>query len=379
MQLYIGLMSGTSMDAIDAALVDFSATSLQILAYRQTPLSDSVRELLGTIAGESAAALTSVARADVLLGREFAAAANSLLADADIAAADVVALGSHGQTVFHHADTVDPFTVQLGDPNLIATLTGIRTVADFRRKDLAVGGEGAPLAPVLHEHLFGDTQHDRGILNIGGIANLTILPGDGRSPTRGFDTGPGNALLDDWSQRHLRQRFDKDGKWAEGGTTSSVLLSLLLDDPYVAREPPKSTGREYYNLEWLDSVLAKHATAVDPQDVQATLVGFTCESVARQINIHVAGCKELLVCGGGVHNPTLMRGLGERLPALTVESTAAYGLDPDAVEAVRLCLVGQTQIGQVTGQPAIGYRRLKRRRFRRGLRTTVNRDLDVGS
>ncbi len=349
MHLYIGLMSGTSMDAIDAALVDFSVTPLNLIAFRQFPLADATRELLGSIASTPMAPIKELARADVFLGREFAAAATALHTQAGIDSADIRAIGSHGQTMLHHAQPPDPFTVQIADPNLIASHTGIRTVADFRRKDIAVGGQGAPLAPAFHEHVFGGTPGVRAILNIGGIANLTILSNDQNVPTTGFDTGPGNALLDDWAQRHRQQPFDTDGAWAAGGSVDATLLTALLADPYVARAPPKSTGREYYNLRWLDAILATQRASVSTQDVQASLTAFTCKSIANQLRTRATNCRELLVCGGGVHNRTIMRQLSELLPGITVDSTVAFGLDPDAVEAVAFAWLAKRRLEGLPG------------------------------
>ncbi|NLO81436.1 MAG: anhydro-N-acetylmuramic acid kinase [Xanthomonadaceae bacterium] len=322
--LFIGLMSGTSADAIDAALLRFQPR-LHVLATRSTPLSAKVQQRILAIHADSP--LRAVAELDILLGRLFAQAALELLAAAGVRPEDVTAIGSHGQTVWHAPDGTVPFTLQLGDPNVIAELTGITTVADFRRRDVAAGGQGAPLVPAFHREIFAGAG-DCCVLNLGGIANITVLAGDA---TLGFDVGPANTLLDGWIRQHLGRRFDADGAWAASGAVLPELLEALLEDPYFARPPPKSTGPEHFSLAWLERHL--HGRAYRAQDVQATLLELTARSIATAVRRHAHTARQLLVCGGGVHNRALMTRLQDLLAPLPVRSTAELGVDPDFVEA----------------------------------------------
>jgi anhydro-N-acetylmuramic acid kinase len=255
-RLYLGLMSGTSMDAIDAALVDFDAKPLRIIAADATPFDPALKARIASLLDSAdRVALDEIGQIDVALARAFADAANELLRGAGVVAGAVSAIGSHGQTLRHRPDLPLPFTWQIGDPNTLAELTGITVVADFRRRDVAAGGQGAPLLPVFHEQVFRSDSEDRAIVNVGGIANVTIL--NRHSPVSGFDTGPGNRLLDAWTARHLGTDYDADGRWAAGGQCDPGLLATLLDEPYLRLVPPKSTGRELFNMPWLDSRLGQ--------------------------------------------------------------------------------------------------------------------------
>jgi len=328
---YIGLISGTSMDGIDAALVKFEDTSVEIIKTHEHRYPDALRDqLLSAIRDPENFMVDDIGQLDQWVGESFRDAANGLIENAGFDAAAITAIGSHGQTVRHQPDTAHPFTLQIGDPSVIATGTGIKTVADFRRMDVALGGQGAPLTPLFHEWLFSEPGSIRVVLNIGGIANVTVLPGD-TAGTTGFDTGPGNTLLDAWAERHLKQSFDKDGDWAAQGEVNTDLLARLLEDPYFAADPPKSTGFEYFNLAWLQ---AKDLTACEPADVQATLSALTAESIAAAIHHHASESANVLVCGGGVHNSDLLHRLRAALPGISVTSTESVGLDPDWVEAV---------------------------------------------
>ncbi|MDH3533179.1 MAG: anhydro-N-acetylmuramic acid kinase, partial [Gammaproteobacteria bacterium] len=270
--LFIGLISGTSMDGIDAALVEFGDASVKILQTRAHDYPATLRqELSAAIQNPERCTLDDVGSLDRAVGECFRDAAIALLADAGIAPTAVTAIGSHGQTLRHQPQAARPFSLQIGDPAVIATGTGITTVADFRRADIALGGEGAPLAPAFHEWLFGNVAAPRAVLNIGGIANITVLSAEGATTT-GFDTGPGNTLLDAWTRKHRDTPFDTDGGWAASGVVSEDLLTRLLADAYFAAAPPKSTGFEYFNLDWLGQALAD---AIDPVDVQATLCALT--------------------------------------------------------------------------------------------------------
>jgi anhydro-N-acetylmuramic acid kinase len=327
---YIGLISGTSMDGIDAVVAEFGDRSLRVIAARQHPYPPELRDRLMKASREPAAfAIDEYGTLDHWTGECFRDAALALLDDAGIERELVRAIGSHGQTVRHRPDVEHPFSIQIGDAAVIAKGTGIDCVADFRRADIALGGQGAPLVPPFHNWLFRSANTERCVLNIGGIANVTILPA-GNHPIAGFDTGPGNTLMDAWSRRHQGTSYDKSGRWAACGRRDDGLLTKMLADPYFAEAPPKSTGFEYFNEGWLDACGTDRVSAVD---VQATLCELTARSIADAINAHAPDTDELLVCGGGVHNDELMGRLAANLPAPTIDGTAEYGLDPDWVEA----------------------------------------------
>ncbi|WP_426662017.1 anhydro-N-acetylmuramic acid kinase [Rhodanobacter aciditrophus] len=349
--LYLGLISGTSADGIDAALVSFEHDRPRLLAARTHPWPDALRaRILAVAQGETALDLDAFGQLDVALGHGFADAALALLRESGTPAAAVRAIGSHGQTVRHRPFGEFPFTLQLGDPTTIAERCGIDVVADFRRADLAAGGQGAPLLPAVHAMLLAHPGHARVVLNLGGIANITVLGADGS--VIGFDTGPANGLLDAWHLRHRGEAFDRDGAFAASGKIDDALLEALLADPYFALAPPKSTGREYFHLDWL----AAHPRvgALAPADVQATLLEFTVRSVAEAIERHAPAAGDVLACGGGVHNRALMRRLGERLAPRTVSSTAAFGIDPDFLEASAFAwLARQRLLGLPGNLPAV--------------------------
>ncbi len=352
MGFYLGLMSGTSMDAIDAALVDFEVSPLRIIATSTTAFDPKLKRRIAQILdSDDGVALDEVGQVDVELARAFAEAALALVRDAGLSAGRVTAIGSHGQTLRHRPDLPTPFTWQIGDPNTLTELTGITVVADFRRRDVAAGGQGAPLLPVFHDQVFRGDDEDRVIANLGGIANVTILRRD--TTVTGFDTGPANRLLDAWISLHQGKEFDADGAWAATGQCDDTLLEQLLDEPYLSLAPPKSTGRELFNLPWLNSRLGLFSRR--PEDVQATLQQFTAATVAAVVHRHAPGAA-LYVCGGGAHNAGLLEALARLVAPNRVETTAALGLDPDYVEAVafawfaRRTLDGLTSsAGSVTG------------------------------
>ena len=268
--------------------------------------------------------------------------------------AHVAAIGSHGQTICHRPNGAFPFTLQIGDPSVIAERTGILTVADFRRGDVAAGGQGAPLLPALHAAVLADPAIPRAILNLGGIANLTLLvPGQ---EVLGFDTGPANCLLDAWAARHLGTERDNGGAWASSGTVDRDLLARCLDDPYFAAAPPKSTGREVFNLDWLD---ARVHTGIAPADVQATLLALSARTIADALRANAPATREVFACGGGVHNPALMDALRAELPGVRVDTTAALGLDPDFVEAAGFAWLAHARLaGEPGNLPSVtGARR----------------------
>jgi anhydro-N-acetylmuramic acid kinase len=330
MGIYLGLISGTSMDAIDAALVDFDAAPLRIIATSATAFaSDLKRRISALIDHADRVALDEVGQIDTELGRAFAQAALALMQSAGIDSRRVTAIGSHGQTLRHRPDLAAPFTWQIGDPNTLAERTGISVVADFRRRDVAAGGQGAPLLPVFHDLVFRSDGEDRIIANLGGIANITILKRD--SSVTGFDTGPANRLLDAWIAQHQDKEFDAKGAWAASGQVDETLLRELLDEPYLRLAPPKSTGRELFNLPWLQNKLGLFSRR--PQDVQATLQQLTAATLAAALRQYAPGAA-LYVCGGGAHNPALLNAIAALIAPNRVATTAALGLDPDFVEAV---------------------------------------------
>lgn len=340
--LYIGLISGTSADSIDAALVSFAHGMPQLLASHAHPWPPALREqVLALTQGEAALDLDAFGRLDVALGHCFAEAAQQLLELSGYSADTVRAIGSHGQTLRHRPTGEHPFTLQLGDPSVIAERCGIDVVADFRRADVAAGGQGAPLLPTVHAMLLGRPGHTRVVLNLGGIANITVLDASGR--VLGFDTGPANGLLDAWCLRHRGEAFDRDGAFAASGRVDDALLVALLDDSYFALPPPKSTGREYFHLDWL----AAHpllAASAHPADVQATLLELTARSVTRAIMQHAPDVEDVLVCGGGGHNGRLMQRLAELLAPRALCSTQRYRIDPDFLEATAFAWLARQRL-----------------------------------
>ena len=341
--LYLGLISGTSADGIDAALVRL-VPRLEVIAAHTFPYPDALRARIVALARNLAMiTLDDYGRLDVEIGACFADAALALLRKAGIEPTAVAAIGSHGQTVCHRPNGPFPFSLQIGDPTVIAERSGITTVADFRRVDVAAGGQGAPLLPALHAAVLDDAAIPRALLNLGGIANLTLLvPG---RPVLGFDTGPANCLLDAWSQRMRNTPRDEGGAWARSGRANAALLQRLLGDPYFAMPPPKSTGREVFNLDWLDARLPQGPA---PQDVQATLLQLSARSIADALRRHAPATREVYACGGGVHNAALMDALRSELPNVKLDTTAALGLDPDFIEAVGFAWLAHARLA---GEP----------------------------
>lgn len=350
--LFLGLMSGTSADGIDAALVQFPQDGGCRFVHGHThPWDPATREALIALGqGAEPTSMDALGQLDATVGITFAAAANQLLEDAGVQRAQVQAIGSHGQTIRHRPQSNPAFTWQIGDANRIAELTGITTVADFRRRDVAAGGHGAPLMPAFHLAMLGSADEDRAVLNLGGIANLSLIARDGS--IRGFDTGPANALLDGWCQRHLGHPYDADGAFAASGRVDEALLARLLAEPWFALPPPKSTGREQFHLDWVTAQLP--ADALAPADVQATLLELTAATVADALLTQLPGARRLLVCGGGVRNPQLLLRLQARLPGVVIGSSAEHGLDPDYMEAMGFAwLARETLAGRPGNLPSV--------------------------
>ena len=334
-ELYVGLISGTSTDGVDAALVDFEGSRPRLIKALNHPYPAELRARVERlITPQWRGTLTEVGQVHAALGRVFADAVLRILKEADATPAAVAAIGSHGQTVCHAPQGEDRFTLQLGDPNRIATFTGITTVADFRGKDMALGGQGAPLVPAFHATLLHSSTEDRVVVNLGGIANLTLLPADQDRPALGFDTGPANTLMDGWIGRHKHQDFDRNGSWASSGRPDTALLERLLAEPYFALPAPKSTGRELFNQAWLDGHLLAHGQHIAPQDVQATLLELTARSIATAVESCELPPGRLIACGGGTHNAALMDRLGELLAPCPVQTTDEFGIPADWMEAM---------------------------------------------
>lgn len=354
-QIFIGLMSGTSLDGIDAALVRFDLEAGRevpvLLGSNYQPYPSALRNRLKAFCFAESVSMAEYGTLDALMGELFAEAANVLIESSGMDRRLIRAIGSHGQTVYHKPEGEHPFSIQIGDPNRIAELTGITTLADFRRRDLAAGGQGAPLTPAFHQAVFGSGCEHRVVVNIGGIANLTCLPVDSARNVTGFDSGPGNTLLDFWVQQHLDQAYDRNGEWGAKGQGSEALVNELLADPYFARPAPKSTGQEYFSARWLLSHLERHE--VSAVDVQATLLELTARSITDALQAAMPDAGQVLLCGGGVHNLALVERIRHRMKCKVV-TTAHYGVDPDWVEAMAFAwLARQTLAGLPGNLPSV--------------------------
>lgn len=354
-------MSGTSLDGVDGVLVDFSQEKPVIVIAKSSKFAPDFIKSLIALQQPGNNELHRAALAGNALARVYAQVVHALLADSGVAAREVRAIGAHGQTVRHRPCEFDGdatrgvpatgYTLQLNNPALLAELTGIDVVADFRSRDVAAGGQGAPLVPAFHQAMFDQAGRAIGVLNLGGIANLSVLAGDGS--VGGFDCGPANSLIDLWCQQHTGQPFDKDGAWAASGVPLPLLLSHLLAEPYLTKAPPKSTGRDLFNTAWLTAQLQPFASAA-PEDVQATLTEFTARICANDLHLHGCGAKTLIVCGGGAYNTYLLQRLQAALPGVAVESSALHGLAPLEVEATAFAwLARQTLLRQPGNLPSV--------------------------
>ena len=355
-QLYIGLLSGTSVDGIDCALVDLNTDKPQLVAAKTFAIHADLRQLVLALCSDRIHSLVDLGRVNIALGREFGAAVNSLLDQAGIQGSDIIAIGSHGQTIRHEPEGEFPFSMQIGDPNTIAEMTGITTVADLRGRDVAAGGQGAPLAPLLHRVVFASSSVNRAIINIGGISNLTWLPAAGT--VQAFDIGPGNVLMDHWIYRNRQSEYDSNGQWANSGQVDKALLDTLLTDDYFALSPPKSTGRERFNGPWLESKLSCLDREVQPENVQATLLQLTATTIARELNTRFTP-SEAYICGGGVHNGALLHALQQAAANCSVCSTRSLGIDPDWVEAMAFAWMAKAAMenSSVDSRPFTGANR----------------------
>ncbi len=351
-EVYVGLMSGTSLDGIDVAIVDFGNSPPRLIYGHTTPYPDSVRQRLRNLCQSPSTTLDLLYGLDAELGELYAQAVNQALELASLDTAGVAALGCHGQTIRHSPDSAMPYTAQIGDPNRIAALTGITTVADFRRKDIALGGQAAPLAPAFHRFLFRSSDENRGLINIGGIANISYLPADTMQPVLGFDTGPGNTLLNYWNEKHQGSAFDDAGTWASSGVViDSLLEKMISTEDYFRLDPPKSTGTEFFNPNWLLKFIDEKYKA---NDVQATLVELTAVTIANAISQLPQRLESIYVCGGGAHNHYLLERLEANFAQGKLATTEVLGLDPDFVEAAAFAWLARERINLRTGNiPAV--------------------------
>ena len=334
MRYYIGVMSGTSLDGIDIAITQFSDSGdFHFIAAQTFPFPDELHSQLQLLITKQECHLQQLGNADIALGQLIGQSINKLLIQHDLSAKDISAIGSHGQTTFHSPAGNTPFSQQIGDASVIAEITGITTIADFRQRDIAAGGQGAPLVPAFHQALFGSTNEDRVIVNIGGISNLTIIPSSTDNPVIGFDTGPGNTLLDYWTQSKLSEPYDRGGEWAASGQCNDEYLSLFLEDAYFKQIAPKSTGRELFNQQWFEQVNSKFKQEISEADIQATLVELTAQTISADIKAYATANSQVFICGGGAHNDYLLARLQSLLDSNNVSTTESLGLHPDWVEA----------------------------------------------
>lgn len=343
-------MCGTSVDAIDAIAVHWNGDSPVIKGHHTNPIPDRLRRDLLALSTTEHFGFETLYALDAEVALCHANAANELVETLQLNRSDVLAIGFHGQTVFHAPDARHPFTVQIGDPNRLAARTGMPVVADVRRADIALGGQGAPLAPALHSALFRTESESRAVLNLGGIANLTLLP-NASQPVTGFDTGPANALLDAWCVEKFDRPFDRDGELAASGKLDESLLRHLLDSPYFNRNPPKSTGRETFNLAWLKA--RRGGAKQSDHDVLATLTELTARTVGLALRRYQPSCELVLVCGGGRHNASLMNRLRDNLDC-PIKPTDALGVDGDQLEALLLAWVARARVeGRAANLPSV--------------------------
>lgn len=343
--LYIGLMSGTSLDGIDAGLADFSTGKCKVLGFHYFPFPEQLKQQLSQLnQSDQPVYLHDYGRLDHILGQLFAEASLQLLDKVQIRPEKITAIGSHGLTTHHAPTTEHPFSLQVGDPNVIAEETGITTISDFRRRDMAVGGQGAPLVPAFHHYFFTD-HLPACIVNIGGISNISVLKKSGK--VIGFDTGPGNTLMDYWINKIKHQPYDKNGTWAASGHVCKALLSQFKEDGYFQLPPAKSTGKEYFSARWLEQNISSF-NYLQAEDIQATLCQLTADSISEAIKKYGAECQKIILCGGGSHNHHLKRLLQQNLNH-SIETSDAYGIDPDQLEAIAFAWLARQTIQHLPG------------------------------
>jgi len=345
-EYYIGLLSGTSMDAVDSALVDFSDETPKLISTHNEIFPINLKKECESHITKKNTSTDSLEKLNIELGHLFATAANNLISQSKIEKNKIIAIGSHGQTIFHKPNDPKPFSLQIGDGNIIASSTNIKTIADFRSKDISLGGQGAPLTPAFHEVLFRNDNSNQAVINIGGITNITYLPKDFKKLIIGFDSGPGNTLLDLWAEKYLNKTYDENGNWGKSGKINLQLLESFLNDGYFKLPLPKSTGREHFNLAWLENYLTEN---LKPEDVQATLVELTAKSIANHIEKFAPETQEIILCGGGTHNDFLCLRIQENLKNIPVFTTEKYGFHPDWIEAMTFAWLAKQNLDQKPG------------------------------
>lgn len=345
---YIGLMSGTSMDGVDAALIEMDGQTLSLIDFVCVDYPNTLKSALLQLCIPGDNEIDQLGQLDIQVALSFSNAVNYLLEKNALKPHDIKAIGSHGQTLRHRPDFKPAFTLQVGDPNTIAVQTQIDVIADFRRKDMALGGQGAPLVPAFHHGLFASNKAPRAIINIGGISNITMLPDSSSESVTGFDIGPGNCLMDVWIKKHLNKNYDAQGAWAKTGQCISSLLDYWLDDPFFSKIGPKSSGIEYFNLNWIETGLTQLSLAPPAQDVQATLLALTVEAIARVLESQHP-LPECYLCGGGAYNVALMESLNLRLKTTSIITTDALNLSPESVEAACFAWLAHAFITKTAG------------------------------
>jgi len=358
---YIGLLSGTSVDTIDAAIFQFQNTSthdnsIQMMHGHAHPIPSALKKQTLALSQSGHTTLTQIGELDTQWGHLFANSIQTLLMQSGLDAQQILAIGSHGQTIWHQPLGDLPFTMQIGNPHIIAKTTGIPTIADFRRGDMALGGQGAPLAPAFHEYYFYSPIADRIIINLGGISNISYLPKNKTHATIGYDTGPANSLLDGWCLIHQNQSYDAQGQWAQTGTIHIPLLTILLSDPYFAKPYPKSTGKDYFNLQWLNQyidIISNHIShPIPPEDIQATLTELTAITLVQAISdLPVESPPQIILCGGGLHNTYLLSRIQYQLNAFDfscdIIPTPELGIHPDWIEAALFAWLAKNHIENI--------------------------------
>lgn len=345
--IYLGLMSGTSADGLDIAAISCEQHPPQTLCTHSVAYPKDLKDSILALYTPGDNEIDRMGALDNELGKFIGNAVNSFVESNGLNKSSIRCVCSHGQTIRHRPTGNAPFTLQIGDPNQIAAITDLTVVADIRRKDMALGGQGAPLAPAFHYSAFSNADTNRAVVNIGGIANTSLIPAETSAPVIGFDTGPGNGLMDEWIQKHKNESYDPSGNWARSGATQEEILEKLLADPYFSAAPPKSTGREYFCLDWLTQTVPK-LDQIPPENIQRTLLELTAKSVAKSISEWAVSPGEVILCGGGVHNGLLVERLSAQMPKWKVISSAALGIDPDYMEAIAFAWFGQQTLNRLT-------------------------------
>jgi len=360
-KFFIGLMSGTSADSVDTVLLSISEERIQSLGTYNHPIPGKVKKSIYESVYSENLDKNMINKLDMLLGKIFSEAVNELLIQECLSSKDIQAIGSHGQTIKHSPNSPTPFSLQIGNAQLLANLTSIKTVSDFRSDDISAGGQGAPITPIFNEYAFS-SKSKRVIINIGGITNITLL--ENKTQTTGYDTGPGNCLMDSWARENEVGNYDEGGNWANAGTVNPSLLKLMLEEDYFNKPSPKSTGPDFFNLEWVKNIIDKSGEKLTPEDLQSTLLELTVKSLTKELKgLGIVKSDGLYFCGGGIHNKSLMKRI-KKDSGFKVHTTADIGVDPDYLEA--------------TSFAWFAAQRLKGRRFDLSKVTGSNREVFLG-